>query len=478
MASGNPISPFDGNSFYWQFRGQPCLLLGASAKNNLFQCACPAHPSGINLPEHLDQLADAGGNFLRCSLSAREPGDVQPFNKQNKSGLYNLSSHASEYFARLHDFCDETARRGIIVQIELWDTWDFIPQNKSWLQSPWNPANNSSFNADLVGMSSGSPSLPPYAQLPFFRSVPALDDLKPLRSLQKKFLDRVLEVTLPFDNILYAVGNETDVDIHWIDYWARHIRKIASASGREVSLTDLCASAYEGSSAASRILEATNTAERREAAEKVFSALKNQRLYQYIDISTYNLESGKAQYSTALRLREILRDQGTAKPIHCIKIYGADAPHGGSASALGGSQQDALQRLWRNFFAGLAGLVFHRPPEGIGLSSTARVHLRAMRRLSEELSLYISEPRPDLIKTVDDSEVYCFGNPAASLAICIIGGGAAELDCESMDCSARLRRFDILRGDWVKDTPVMARGVIRLQAPDHLIHIWHVATED
>jgi hypothetical protein len=478
MPPGDPITPYDGNSFYWKFRNQPCLLLGASAKNNLFQCATTAHPCGLDLTEHLDHLAEVGGNFLRCSLSVREKGDVQPFIKNKKTGLYALNSFAAEYFDRLQEFCQETARRGFVVQIEVWDAWDFIAQNHAWEQSPWNPVNNKNFTAEDIGLDPDSGNSNLLTGHPFFRSVPALDDLQPLRSLQKKFLDRVLNQTLSFDNILYVIGNEADVDVHWVDYWGRYIRKKAAEKDKTVCLTDLSLSAYEGSPSAQRILEASSTSAKKDAAEKVFSALKNPRLYQFLDISNYNLESGQEQYATALNLREVLLQQGTPKPIHCCKIYGAEGAHGEPASKLGGSQQDALQRLWRNFFAGVAGLIFHRPPEGLGLSSTAKIHLRAMRRLSEELALYISEPRPDLINPVDHTEAYCFGNPAASLAICIIGSGSAEIDCECMDCSARLRRFDILRSDWIKDTPVMARGIIHLQAPNNQINIWHVTAED
>lgn len=53
------IQPYQKNSSYWQFKGEPVLLLGGSDQDNLFN-----HP---NLPPegleaHLDLLVSVGGN--------------------------------------------------------------------------------------------------------------------------------------------------------------------------------------------------------------------------------------------------------------------------------------------------------------------------------------------------------------------------------------------------------------------------------
>ncbi len=72
VASSNPVSAQTGDAIavsaihppYWQFRGEPVLLLGGSVEDNLFQIP--------NLEEHLDLLAAAGGNYVRNTMSSRD----------------------------------------------------------------------------------------------------------------------------------------------------------------------------------------------------------------------------------------------------------------------------------------------------------------------------------------------------------------------------------------------------------------------
>ena len=64
------IQPYSGSRSYWQYRGRPVLLLGGSVEDNLFQIP--------HLKEHLDLLHAVGGNYIRCTMSSRDPGDVWP----------------------------------------------------------------------------------------------------------------------------------------------------------------------------------------------------------------------------------------------------------------------------------------------------------------------------------------------------------------------------------------------------------------
>lgn len=51
------IKPWTDNPRYWQYKGQPVLLLGGTDNDNLFQ--------NINLESHLDSLKAIGGNYIR-----------------------------------------------------------------------------------------------------------------------------------------------------------------------------------------------------------------------------------------------------------------------------------------------------------------------------------------------------------------------------------------------------------------------------
>ena len=65
------IRPWPGNPCYWEYRGEPGLLLGGSVEDNLFQVE--------SVREQLDLLADCGGNYVRCTMSSRDEGNVWSF---------------------------------------------------------------------------------------------------------------------------------------------------------------------------------------------------------------------------------------------------------------------------------------------------------------------------------------------------------------------------------------------------------------
>lgn len=67
------IQPYKENPMYWQYKGEPVLLLGGSTKDNLFQQAF----SGLD--EELYRLASYGGNYLRCNMSSGDEEDDYPF---------------------------------------------------------------------------------------------------------------------------------------------------------------------------------------------------------------------------------------------------------------------------------------------------------------------------------------------------------------------------------------------------------------
>ncbi|MBX3001759.1 MAG: hypothetical protein KF893_24760 [Caldilineaceae bacterium] len=109
MINHDAIRPYRENPFYWQYKGKPVLLLGGSVEDNLFQIP--------NLEEHLDLLRSVGGNYVRCTMSSRDPGDVWPFAFDETRGRYNLEEPGEEYWRRFAHFLELTAEREIILQI-------------------------------------------------------------------------------------------------------------------------------------------------------------------------------------------------------------------------------------------------------------------------------------------------------------------------------------------------------------------------
>ena len=96
LATKNPesIQPYSENPKYWQYKGAPVILLGASDEDNLFN-----HPDiwPFGLESHLELMAKNGGNYLRNTMSSRDYGNPWPF-RANDEGLYDLNIWNEEYW--------------------------------------------------------------------------------------------------------------------------------------------------------------------------------------------------------------------------------------------------------------------------------------------------------------------------------------------------------------------------------------------
>ncbi len=155
------IKPWNENPRYWQYNGKPVLLLGASDNDNLFQ--------NENVKSHLDSLAAAGGNYIRNTMSDRDPGNQRPFAAVS-GGKYDLSRWNDEYWQRFENLLRLAEERNIIVQVEIWDRFDH--SRDPWLSDPFNPVNNVNYTFEETGLDSIYPAHPGQNKQPFFFSVP------------------------------------------------------------------------------------------------------------------------------------------------------------------------------------------------------------------------------------------------------------------------------------------------------------------
>ena len=69
-AERGPLQIDDRNPRYWQYKGQPVLLLGGSKTDHIFLAD--------GLKEHLDEIAAVGANYVRNTMSQREGVDLKP----------------------------------------------------------------------------------------------------------------------------------------------------------------------------------------------------------------------------------------------------------------------------------------------------------------------------------------------------------------------------------------------------------------
>ena len=69
VSNPNGIEIYPENAHYWQYNGNPVLLLGGSSDDNIFQAPL--------VEQEVQLLKSLGGNYLRCTMSARDEGRRQ-----------------------------------------------------------------------------------------------------------------------------------------------------------------------------------------------------------------------------------------------------------------------------------------------------------------------------------------------------------------------------------------------------------------
>ena len=383
MADDGRIRPYEGNTYFWQYKGEPVLLLGGSDQDNPFN-----HPnlSGHGLEAHLDLLASVGGNYIRNTMTSRDrqaddweffnDDNVYPFYQDEETGLYDLERFNDAYWERFRRFLDMTAERDIIVQIEVWDRVDYARDHtaypgKGWSEQPYNPANNINYTAEESGLPEVVNTHPAQRENPFFSSVSELENNEILLPFQQAFVDKMLSYTLPHGHILYCISNETNEEAEWGAYWARYLQDAAEAVGVNAHVTEM----WDPS-------DLSHPMHRR--------TFDHPELYSYVDISQNNHQVGQSHWDNAQEQRRRIAD--FPRPINNVKMYGG-VTHGGG-------YEEGLRRLWRNALGGMASARFHRPSawtdqgplHGAGLSTEAQAYIRSARVLMDALGWPEIEP--------------------------------------------------------------------------------------
>jgi hypothetical protein len=417
------------NPAYWQYDGKPVLLLGGSVDDSLFQIP--------DLKEHLDLLKQVGGNYIRNTMSSRNDKgfEVQPF-KKLPDGKYDLEKWNEEYWDRFQNMLKWTYERDIIVQIEVWATFDYYRDN--WAVNPFNPKNNVNYTAKQTGLSEQVNSHPIQCENNFFWSVPAERNQKTVLKYQRRFVDKMLSYSLKFGNVLYCMDNETSVTPQWGKYWSEYIKSKAKETGVSVHTTEMW--------------------DKWDLAHSMHNAtFDHPETYSFVDISQNNHQKGQKHWDNAKRQRT--RIAGKVRPLNNVKIYGADE------YGRFGNDRDGMERFWRNIFGGLASARFHRPTSGLGLSKKAQANIRSMRMITDKIDIFTCQPRNDLLSDRKPNEAYCIANPGAEYALYFPDGGEVTLDTGKMNKPATVQWLDIMKSRWLDAQRLESKSKLTLRCP-------------
>lgn len=385
-ANSIAIEPWNATPWYWSHKGAPVMLLGGSDDDNLFQW-----PEDKLIPQ-LDRIAAAGGNVVRNTMSDRKDAgfEVYPFLK-TESGKYDLTKWNPEYWERLERFLSETASRDIFVQIEIWDRFDYTDNRaddpRRWQDHPYNPPNNINYTEAETGLANRYPDHPGQNKQPFFFSTPKQRNIQPLLSIQQAFVNKLLDLSLPYDHVLYCIDNETSGEEAWATYWADFIQARASADKKKIYVTEMW-DAWD--------LKSDQHARTFDHPEK----------YAYVDISQNNHNRGQQHWDNLQFVRTLLDQQ--PRPMNTTKTYGADG------NKFGHSDQDAIERFWRHLLGGVASARFHRPDSGLGINEKAFNCIRAARLVEIEVPFWNLSPAMDLLSDRAENEAYAAATSNAS----------------------------------------------------------------
>ncbi|MFV2070501.1 MAG: hypothetical protein ACC645_26335 [Pirellulales bacterium] len=433
-APASRIRPSAAYPFYWQYRGEPVLLLAGSCDDNLFQIP--------NLEEHLDAIRRVGGNYIRNTMSDRpnKGFEVYPFRKLD-NGKYDLRQWNDEYWRRFERLLKLTHARDIIVQIEVWDRFDYSDRGsyRYWALHPYNPKNNANYTAAESGLKRTYRKHPGANEQRFFFTVPELENNRVVLPYQQAQVDKMLSYALQYPNVLYCMDNETSGSPKWGAYWSRTIRDRAAKAGVEVQTTEMW--------------DDWNLDAPRHRA-----TFDHPELYAFVDISQNNHQKGQAHWENAQRQRARIVDR--PRPLNNVKIYGAD---GGRF----GNTRDGLERFWRNVIGGAASSRFHRPPAGQGLGKRAEAHIRSMRMLTADLDIFraTADAGSRLLGQREPNEAYLTRIDGQQYAVYFPDGGSVELDLTDVTGTFRQRWLNIEQSQWGDPAKVEAGAKVPLAPP-------------
>lgn len=422
---GTGIKPWEENPAYWEYEGEPVLLLGATDNDNLFQ--------NRNIESHLDSLKAAGGNVIRNTMSDRDPGNERAFLRK-ADGKYDLEEWNDAYWQKFEQMLTLTSERAIIVQIEVWDRFDH--SRDQWLSDPYNPKNNINYSYLEAGLDSLYPLHPGQNVQPFFFTVPELENNEVLLKYQEAFVKKLLSVSLNFNNVLYCIDNETSGVEEWAAFWAGFIKE--NAEGKDIYITEM----WDNWDVKSDMHKRT---------------IDHPELYGFIDISQNSQLTGYRNWENAQYVFDYIKED--PRPVNSTKIYGSDS---GSWLDRGINTEHAVQTFFRNVLGGFASSRFHRPPSGLGLSSTSISCLQTIRRAESLVKMWDINPRMDLL-TAEENQAYLAAKEGEAYMIYFTGPWSCRLDLTGYKRKFHVKWINIETGEWDLHEKIRGGKVLDLQ---------------
>lgn len=429
----NRIQPWAEDPWYWQYKGEPVMLLGASSDDNLFQW-----PEEMLIP-HLDSMKSVGANYVRCTMSDRQDKgfEAYPFGKL-ENRMFDLNVLNEDYFNRFDFFLKETQKRNIIVQIEVWDRFDY--SRNHWPVHPYNPKNNVNYSSSESGLELEYPNHPGANKQPFFFTTPEQQNNQILLPYQKKRVEKILEVAFQYNNVLYCIDNETSGEEEWATYWANFIQNRADQADKEICITQMW-DAWDLTS---------------DQHKRTFD---HPERYAFCDVSQNNQKKGQEHWNNFQKVKKYIASK--PRPMNTVKTYGADGGRHGNT-------KNGIERWWRHVLGGAASARFHRPSSGLGLSVLSMNCVKVAREIEKSVNFWELEAGNKLLSGREENEAYMASNPGKRYVIFFTDGGEVNLDLTNENKEFMIRWYNIRKGDKISESQIKGGKLIRVKSPQKM----------
>lgn len=465
------IKPWSENNNYWEYKGKPVLLLGGfNHGHNPFVDGSTLDTifvDDINVIIHeIDEMVKAGGNVLRCVL---DPGsavkDGIDSYRRVENGKFDLNYPEGEYWERLSRFIVAAEKRDVIVELEIWDRFDW--QEENWKFSPFNPANNVNYSVNNTNLRTSYQRREIYHNHPMAlgvtghpkykaskRSIKEKFDL--VRHYQEIYVSKIYSLSKVHKNVLYNMNNETSEHPAWGAYWIKYLKTKAKNDGKEIMCTNMCDDLFNP-----------------EKSEKFKDQLNHPEIYDYIDASQANSRSRDEQHWEKVKY---IVDQANKNGflVHMTKLYGNDdfepAPWSGWKP---GDSDNAIEEWWHNLILGVAGVRFHRPTGGIGLSDKAKACITATRKIESKVKFWNVTPKMELFSDRDFDEAYLAADPGKNYILYFTHQGAGSIGLDLKDynhVTFRIFWVNVDTGNWGPKEKIKGGSIQKIDRPDSTAH--------
>ena len=424
------IKPYAENPRYWQYLNEPVLLLGATNNDNLFQSA--------DMKEQLDLLSNVGGNYIRNTMSSRDYGDLWPFFQQD-DGMYDLDLWNQEYWDKFEELLTLTEERDIIVQIEVWDRFDF--SQDPWLKNPFNPKNNVNYSTTESGLKEDYPDHPGGDSQLFFHSINGMDkyksELEIVKKYQENFFKKLYSYTKNYGHILYCINNETNTPPQWGKYWLSYLNSLAN--NHEVYATDMFDHFKEP-----------------QGCDVCILAISEPDIYTFLDASQVNWNVNQEHWDSISWVFDE-REKYSPRPVNSVKVYGildgAGVNHG-------------VERFCRDVLIGYASARFHRPDLGNGQNDHAIAAIKAVRKIESVVNFWDIFAHQELLGDRESNEAYLAADEGDDYVLLFPRNGKVKLDLSSYSKKFFGRWVGISTGEWGNKFEVEGGTNVDLSPPD------------